>query len=687
MALSPSLHRRLIGILEEHHPAWTLLFSLWVLTLIFRIRLFYGLLRQGALIGPFGFEKAVWSTLFSIGDCITDSVVIAGFGCLVAIAGYLLSLPAQGRWFRSRLVFLSVSSLCICTLVGLHYAVAYRLIWALETRVGMASFRWALSGFSFRDMVSYAEPIDFLFACLGPFAYALALWGGRSHARRQNTFTLLALLVPVLAAAMSYISLDTRKAEKYARLLEQDPDHFNWLDKDFLALKKHLPNELSTNPLGFTLWDFARLILKKPNHYQALQGLPSPRQLESIPWIDPEFVVPTEANPGPSNTPKSHIPVQRWNVLIFLIESGGTKYMLNSGEDIMPTVRRLANEGIFAVNHYSTGASTIPAVFSLFSGIYPPRDVTIVMHPKLKIPSLYSYLGPDYDHFLMTGNSLQAWFPRSLLVNTGLKDISDFDNIEASAIESMNLQYMRDEQEVQQQVEKRLLAAREPFSATYYVYAPHYPYHDYGPSFRIRPAIDSALNRYINDLNLTDHLIDKTLKALLKDGKLDRTIVVIVGDHGEGFGEMIRDRLHGMQTTNEVQQAPLILWQPKLIPPKRIDLPTSHVDLLPTLMDLMQIEGAEVQGESLLNPHRKQKFVFVQNVLREVSSISRDQKKMVIRFDRNQCEFYDLNLDPKESSPTSCDENSEQFSATIKFFAFQEFLIERLNEDKEKAAH
>ncbi|MFC2155760.1 sulfatase-like hydrolase/transferase [Acidobacteriota bacterium] len=91
-----------------------------------------------------------------------------------------------------------------------------------------------------------------------------------------------------------------------------------------------------------------------------------------------------------------------------------------------------------------------------------------------------------------------------------------------------------------------------------------------------------------------------TLFSFLREKKLlDKTIVIITGDHGEGLGEK-GERTHSYFAYNSTIHIPLIIYVPGG-GSKRIETNVSHVDIFPTICDLVGIGiPGHVQGESLL---------------------------------------------------------------------------------------
>ena len=107
-------------------------------------------------------------------------------------------------------------------------------------------------------------------------------------------------------------------------------------------------------------------------------------------------------------------------------------------------------------------------------------------------------------------------------------------------------------------------------------------------------SMDQTLARYDAELAFTDAEIGRLLAALDDRGLSRNTIVVIVGDHGEGL--MTHGHMnHGVQIYEEAVRVPLLIqWPAGISGGQVVAEPTEIVDLAPTLIDLTG--AAEVPG-------------------------------------------------------------------------------------------
>jgi arylsulfatase A-like enzyme len=107
-------------------------------------------------------------------------------------------------------------------------------------------------------------------------------------------------------------------------------------------------------------------------------------------------------------------------------------------------------------------------------------------------------------------------------------------------------------------------------------------------------------SHYANAVTWMDHDIDVIVKALEERGTADRTIIVLVADHGESLGQH-GEMLHGDAYFDEVVRIPMIMSVPGLNPSKPIKPLVSHVDILPTILELVgAVPPSGIDGTSML---------------------------------------------------------------------------------------
>jgi arylsulfatase A-like enzyme len=149
--------------------------------------------------------------------------------------------------------------------------------------------------------------------------------------------------------------------------------------------------------------------------------------------------------------------------------------------------------------------------------------------------------------------------------------------------------------EVSQSSIQWLLGAEEPFFLWIHYFDPHFPYAPPEP-FKSR----FKGREYEGEIAYADEEIGLVLEALRKKGCFDTTFVMVTSDHGEGLGER-GEMTHGYFVYDSTVSVPLLLMGPEITAGKTISSTVSHVDIAPTVFDLLQVKDSLIrQGTSLL---------------------------------------------------------------------------------------
>ena len=193
-----------------------------------------------------------------------------------------------------------------------------------------------------------------------------------------------------------------------------------------------------------------------------------------------------------------------------------------------------------------------------------------------------------------------------------------------------------------------------PFFAWIHLYDPHTPYNAPEP-FRSRHPHD-ILGAYDAEIAWTDSLVGRLLDGVAARGARDRTVVIVVGDHGEALGDH-GEQTHGFFIYEGTLHIPLIVAGPS-IAPRTVAAPVRIVDVMPTALELLGVTAPPaVQGRSLsplgrgealdLVPLSETWYPRFHYGWSELMSI-RDGRYKLIRAPRR--ELYDLERDPRETT-------------------------------------
>jgi arylsulfatase A-like enzyme len=182
---------------------------------------------------------------------------------------------------------------------------------------------------------------------------------------------------------------------------------------------------------------------------------------------------------------------------------------------------------------------------------------------------------------------------------------------------------------------------------------------------------DHMIALYDGEISYMDAWIGRLLDALEDRGELDDALVVVVGDHGEGFGEHGQFWEHNGQIFDEVMRVPLIVKLPANASAGRV-VPelVRTIDVAPTVLEAVELAPiAGVQGISLLPLARGEAGAprpdaALLEAGREQQAtpsdyswlgLVSDRSKLVILYDSDgkpvRSIFFDLAMDPLERRP------------------------------------
>lgn len=191
---------------------------------------------------------------------------------------------------------------------------------------------------------------------------------------------------------------------------------------------------------------------------------------------------------------------------------------------------------------------------------------------------------------------------------------------------------------------------------------PHDQYlkHEEAPNFGSKTR-----DKYDSEVWFTDQHIGKLLDWAKTQPWWSRTAVIITGDHGEAFGEHGQYR-HAFEIWENLVRVPLIVHLPGG-KPQRITERRSHLDLAPTIMDLLgQAPLPQFMGKSLLPEIRgSEKPATREPIVLELTEDSNNPQrraiisgkyKLTVRGRGAAYFLYDLEADPGELKDVSKDQ-------------------------------
>lgn len=326
-------------------------------------------------------------------------------------------------------------------------------------------------------------------------------------------------------------------------------------------------------------------------------------------WLDPQLPVlraaPSARNRFRGGQPPAELP----DIIVFAIESlRGADVGYVPGNyapgDTTPTPRldKLARDGVVFSHYLANGNPSPRGFFGVNGGVWDHRGSFIISSfagsefdglPGRLRHAGYFALGlwganPSFDNQLFWANK---WFDRIRYA----RPTGHFVIMHPLADDALMDQFI---EEVGAHDRTR---PAQPLFAYVATAGTHEPYTIEGetklPAAAIRAIAAEPVTRrrYRLALHNLDTQIGRALDFLDARRPGRPRLIIVVGDHSDAAGDNVPPDMRGLPNNAVVWTAALIAGPPALIGPPRVEtFPASHVDLTPTLLDLVGDRGPTV---------------------------------------------------------------------------------------------
>jgi Sulfatase len=310
-----------------------------------------------------------------------------------------------------------------------------------------------------------------------------------------------------------------------------------------------------------------------------------------------------------------HGKAQGYDVIVWISETLPERVVAaHGGFASFPNLSRLTDSALILPHHYTTSTYSSLAMFSILTSQYPPYTLRSYFE---------SGSGQNIGSFLSgaarMGYQTGIFVPGDASFN---QDINFFGAAGASKVfvsDRHPLPYEKTSFERRQQLDQSAFAelqrnledwlgSKKRYAAVFFPEIGHGPWPDVtelGPSAS-RIQLREAL------LEMEDQWIGQLLDLLQRHGRLDKTIIVVTGDHG------VRTRIEDpalprARLDDYTFHVPLLLYAPGAFSSgQTIEGVTSHIDIAPSLLDLLGSDEEEpfFQGVPFWDPAVAQRKTF-----------------------------------------------------------------------------
>ncbi len=305
------------------------------------------------------------------------------------------------------------------------------------------------------------------------------------------------------------------------------------------------------------------------------------------------------------------------DVIVLAIEGARADEVELGGRPPLPEIEALLNESLVFERAYAVSPAAVPSHAAWMSSVAPPVHLTVsgtfVADGQTLIPETLERLG----HFraLIAAN---PDFSADRGLTQGIDEVhhvgNDGTDEHARAVVTAAIERMRGrvgrrflvadftDPQAPYEPPRELLGELVPPPKAPLAHLTHVWVGRVRLGKHVPDAKELAYVRrlYRGELQQVSVAVGELVEFLRAEGRLDETIIVMLGVHGEEFGEH-GGAGHGMTLYEESLRVPLSIRAPDMVATGRITAPVDLLDLAPTLADLLGVPAPQPwQGESLI---------------------------------------------------------------------------------------
>lgn len=312
-----------------------------------------------------------------------------------------------------------------------------------------------------------------------------------------------------------------------------------------------------------------------------------------------------------NNTPQNNTPMtgvaNGKNIIMIQVESLGG-FVINqtiNNQEITPTLNKLsATSQFFPNDNFIIGAGhTSDTDFVANSSYLPLSDAAVfIRYGHNNFTSLpKTLINNGYSAFAYHGYTRNFWNRDVALSSLGYQKFYAADNYPKGEMINMGLNdgdfLMKTAEYINNQPKPSLsyvitLSSHTGFEIT-----------DLTQGLNLDPDdYPSQVGGYLQDINYVDRMLDKFFISLKSNNLFDDSLIVIYGDHTPVLPAFKAGSIEYNPDSNQEREVPLIIKLPNQTNGKTYPETGSHLDIMPTVLDLIGIKTNDLMfGNSLFS--------------------------------------------------------------------------------------
>ena len=340
------------------------------------------------------------------------------------------------------------------------------------------------------------------------------------------------------------------------------------------------------------------------------------------------------------------------NIVLVSLESTAAQYLglYGATPDVAPNLSALARAGYVFDAAYAVYPESIKGLLSVLCSTYPAFDSSAERYARVPCEALPAKLaGVGYRTGLFHSGRFGYLGMEAIVRGRGYEVLEDAGDIGGNRESSFGVDEPATVDRMLAWIDS--LEPNERFFLTYLPIAGHHPYET--PGSGPYPDADE-FGRYRNALWHGDRALGQLMRGLAARGLDRNTLWIVIGDHGEAFGQHDANYGHTFQLYDENVRVPFVIAAPgayfRTIRVRRV---ISLIDTAPTILSLIgEPIPAGHQGVSVLDAAARGALFFT-DYSRGLVGIRDGPMKLIHDLRSRRSNLFDVVNDPSERNDLS----------------------------------
>ena len=300
------------------------------------------------------------------------------------------------------------------------------------------------------------------------------------------------------------------------------------------------------------------------------------------------------------------VPSRPRHIVIVTLETAPRKYYPIADSADLHAFHRMSERAIVSDLHYASAPFTTQAIYSIVSGTYPPTGAMPNRFGEFRTDGLgnvlraHGYETSYFDSYTIDWAENGA---DGLLRSLGFVDrVESVDDGGSRGESFYDRSLLRERRSFDRALDSVVGAARRGHKAFVCIATSLGHYRWRAPAESENAA---ARDKIAGIVKALDEEIGRFLDGLDAHGLGTDVVMVVTGDHGLRVKSEFDSLDEHFPDSELTYNVPLLVYLPGVLAAqRRLDCPTSHVDIAPTIFDLLGIsrQSLLLHGENLLDP-------------------------------------------------------------------------------------